>query len=156
MVTTDELLTELIKTQKELVDELRWQTHMNLRELNVRTTTVTSIETQGKTEIYNQKKRAGEIVFGSVTGLSDKLSMRIFVDNFTPIEFPKISDLVSAGATDVNDVLWVKNVGGGIYSMFSNFKFTFKDNITIEAVNKGSSTITMLAAEVVSRLRGVT
>lgn len=155
-VVEKQLLEEMRTMNQHLTgihDELRWMNHRDLRELE-QSDPISGVTLKpGETHtLYFKEKRTGEVIFGLLAATSTSATIRVYVDDFPPTTFPLISDLINAGVTANNNVLWGVNVGGGVYAMISNYTLSFERKIRIEAVNLGT-TDTLVTAKVIARIR---
>lgn len=156
-----DLLRDLLKEARKqtpllqkILAELEWITKKSLRDPDMQRLSVGNITIPPgeKHVIYTRNNRSGEVFLAIITSASTDLSLIVTVDNFTSLDFPKISDIYTPGITSPNNVLWT-TLSAGVYALYSNFYLPFENKIVIECINKGSSNATLLESIVLGRLK---
>lgn len=157
MSVVEKQLLEEMRTMNghlaEIHNEIRWMNHRDLRELEQSDPIANVTLTPGQTKtLYFKEKRTGEVIFGLLAGTSTSITIKAYIDDFPPTTFPLISDLINAGVTSNNNVLWGVTVGGGVYAMVSNYALSFEKKIRVEAINLGT-TDALVTAKIIARIR---
>ena len=145
---------ELLAILKDIFEELKWISKRDLTDLDNEAIGAVTLGVGESKMIYERKNMTGEIMFAGISSASTDVTVRVIVDAYTPVELLTIASLLTAGATEPNNMLWAKSPGGGVYALYSNFPLAFEWRIQLEVVNKSAtSSVTILGANVSARIR---